>query len=138
MNDTCILINHARIKLGISQDFQCLGNPTNEKQYNDQVRWIVGEDADRNAVYGNTQLVTWQQVMQYASEADQQWKLRLVRQERDKQLAETDWWAVADRTITQQQKDYRQALRDITDNCNPQLDELDQLITSSVNWPVKP
>ena len=138
MNDTCILINHARIKLRIAQDFQCFDNPVNEEQYNTQVRWIVGEDANGNAQYGNSQLVTWQQVQQHASEAEQEWKLRLVRQERDKRLAETDWWAVADRTITNEQKNYRQLLRDITDNCNPQLDKQDQLIISSVNWPVKP
>jgi hypothetical protein len=138
MNDTCFLINHARIKLGITQDFQCFDNPINEEQYNNQVRWIVGEDANGNALYGNTQLVTWQQVQQYVSEAEQNWKLRLVRQERDKRLVETDWWAVADRTMTQEQKDYRQSLRDITNNCNPLLDGNDQLILSSINWPTKP
>lgn len=138
MNETSILINHARIKLGITQDFQCFDNPINEEQYNSQVKWIVGEDEHRNAVYGDTQLITWQQVQQYATEAEQFWKLILVRRERDKRLVETDWWAVADRTMTQEQKDYRQSLRDITNNCNPQLDENDQLILSSINWPTKP
>lgn len=35
------------------------------------------------------------------------------RLERNTLLSETDWWAVSDRTITQAQKDYRQALRDL-------------------------
>jgi hypothetical protein len=138
MTETSILINHARIKLGISQDFQCFDNPTNEEQYNSQVRWIVGEDEHRNAVYGDTQLVTWQQVVEYATEAEQQWKMNLLRRERDKLLAETDWMAVSDRTMTQQQIAYRQALRDLPDNSTPTLTTTGELDKSSVTWPVKP
>jgi len=138
MTETSILINHARIKLGISQDFQCIDNPINEEQYNSQVRWIVGEDEHRNAVYGDTQLVTWQQVVEYATEAEQQWKMTLLRRERDKLLAETDWMAVSDRTMTQQQTTYRQALRDLPDNSTPTLTVNGELDKSSVTWPVKP
>lgn len=51
-------------------------------------------------------------------EANQQNLLYLalndLRQERNKKLEQTDWWAVGDRTMTQEQIDYRQALRDIT------------------------
>lgn len=36
-----------------------------------------------------------------------------VRKERDRVLAETDWRAVKDRTMSQPWKDYRQALRDL-------------------------
>lgn len=36
-----------------------------------------------------------------------------VRAKRDELLASTDWWAVSDRTMTQEQIDYRQALRDL-------------------------
>ena len=53
-------------------------------------------------------------------------KLRNVR---DEKLIETDWWALSDRTMTQAQIDYRQALRDIT-NTYTSLDE--------VVWPTKP
>ena len=52
------------------------------------------------------------------------------RATRDTKLAETDWWATSDRTMTQAQTDYRQALRDITTHANwPNLDEAD--------WPTK-
>lgn len=37
-----------------------------------------------------------------------------VRKERDDLLAATDWWAVQDRTMTEAERQYRQALRDIT------------------------
>jgi hypothetical protein len=40
--------------------------------------------------------------------------MKALRFERNRLLAETDWWAVKDRTMSQAQKDYRQALRDIT------------------------
>ena len=53
----------------------------------------------------------------------------MKRAERDALLTETDWWAVADRTMTQAEKDYRQALRDV-----PQQDGFPVNIT----WPTKP
>ena len=37
-----------------------------------------------------------------------------MRKARLLKLSETDWWAVQDRTMSQEEKDYRQALRDIT------------------------
>ena len=55
--------------------------------------------------------------------------LSLLRLERDKLIAETDWWVLPDRTATQAQLDYRQALRDIT-NTYSSLDD--------VVWPTKP
>lgn len=55
--------------------------------------------------------------------------MRLLRAERNRRIAETDWWAVSDRTMTQAQIDYRQALRDIT-NSYSSLDD--------VVWPEKP
>ena len=55
--------------------------------------------------------------------------MRLLREERDRKLAETDWWASSDLTMTPAQTTYRQALRDITDNATS-LDD--------VTWPEKP
>ena len=36
-----------------------------------------------------------------------------VRWERDRLLKETDWWGVSDNIMTQEQTDYRAALRDV-------------------------
>jgi len=55
--------------------------------------------------------------------------LTALRKERDVKLAETDWWASSDLTMTPAQTTYRQALRDITDNATS-LDD--------VTWPEKP
>ena len=41
--------------------------------------------------------------------------LEELRTERNKRLAETDWWANSDLTMATEQTAYRQALRDITD-----------------------
>ena len=42
-------------------------------------------------------------------------KLASLRMVRDSKLADTDWWASSDLTMTAAQAAYRQALRDITD-----------------------
>ena len=62
--------------------------------------------------------------------------MRLLREERDRKLSETDWWVLPDRTASQEQKDYRQALRDLPSTAKPQLDENGQL--TNVTWPIKP
>ena len=64
--------------------------------------------------------------------------MRLLRLERDKRIAETDWWVLPDRTPTPEQLSYRQALRDITVDADPKLDSKYNLDMSSINWPVKP
>ena len=51
------------------------------------------------------------------------------RTERDALLAETDWWSCSDRTMTQAEIDYRQALRDI-----PQQEGF----PTHIIWPTKP
>lgn len=52
-----------------------------------------------------------------------------LRRTRNQKLAETDWWANSDLSITQEQKDYRKALRDITETYTSLED---------VVWPSKP
>ena len=52
-----------------------------------------------------------------------------LRQVRNAKLAETDWWANSDLTMTDAQTTYRQALRDITDTYT----SLDDVV-----WPTKP
>ena len=64
--------------------------------------------------------------------------MRLLRQERDRLLTETDWWAVSDRTMTDEQSAYRQALRDLPDTATPVLDSSNRLGISGVTWPTKP
>jgi hypothetical protein len=59
--------------------------------------------------------------------------MRLLREQRNQLLQKSDWMAVADRTMTQAQIDYRQALRDLPETADPQLDENGNL--TNVTWP---
>ena len=52
-----------------------------------------------------------------------------LRSHRNSLLAETDWWGSSDVTMTDEQKAYRQALRDVPANTSDPL---------NVTWPVKP
>lgn len=63
------------------------------------------------------------------AEFDAQIPMDQLRDKRNKKLAETDWWAGSDITMTDAQKTYRQALRDITKTYN----NLDDVV-----WPTKP
>ena len=63
--------------------------------------------------------------------------MRLLRQERNRRLSETDWMSFSDSpTMTDDWKTYRQALRDLPSTAEPQLDENGQL--TNVTWPTKP
>ena len=62
--------------------------------------------------------------------------MRLLRLERNRRLAAVDWWVLPDRTPTQAQLDYRQALRNLPATAEPQLDDNDNL--TNVTWPKAP
>lgn len=62
-------------------------------------------------------------------EAEAAEQLFSLRKERNRLLAETDWWANSDLTMTPEQIAYRQALRDITNT---------HLRFDTVVWPTKP
>ena len=59
-------------------------------------------------------------------------KLKVLRQKRDVLLAQTDWTANSDVTMSAAMTTYRQSLRDITDN----VDDLDAV--NAITWPTKP
>ena len=71
-------------------------------------------------------------------ELDSAEPLKLLREERNRRLQETDWWAAGDRidSMTNEQKIYRKQLRDLPSTASPELDENGQL--SNVTWPTKP
>ena len=56
-----------------------------------------------------------------------------LRYQRNMKLKETDWMASPDRTMTDAQKTYRQALRDLPANQTPADVKL-----SNVTWPTEP
>ena len=63
---------------------------------------------------------------------------RLLRIERNKRLAECDWMANSDVTMSGAWKIYRQVLRDLPASATPKLDSFGDLDLTSVTWPTKP
>ena len=55
--------------------------------------------------------------------------LELLREERNRRLAETDYLALSDATLSEEMRTYRQALRDLPDNTSD---------PANPTWPVKP
>ena len=63
--------------------------------------------------------------------------MRLLREERNIKLSETDWMSFSDSpTMTDDWKTYRQTLRDLPSNASPKLNEFGFL--TNVTWPTKP
>ena len=62
--------------------------------------------------------------------------MRLLKEERNRRIAESDWRFLSDQTSSQEWIDYRQALRDLPANSTPELDENGQL--TNITWPEKP
>ena len=67
---------------------------------------------------------------------------RLLRIERNKLIAETDWTQLKDIDLDiireRDWKNYRQALRDLPSKSTPKLDVNGELDMTSVTWPDKP
>ena len=64
--------------------------------------------------------------------------MRLLRIERDKLLAASDWRASSDLTLATAWKTYRQSLRDLPATASPKLDADGNLDMSSVSFPTEP
>ena len=72
------------------------------------------------------------------AELDAAEPMRLLREERDKRIAKTDWRASSDLEISNAWKIYRQALRDLPVSASPKLDSNYNLDFSSFTWPTEP
>ena len=100
--------------------------------------WIVRED---EIIWNDTETSrpTDEEIDAKITELKNAEPMRLLRQERDKRLAETDWWTIRSNdtgvSLTQEQKDYKQALRDLPSTASPTLDNG---VLSNVTWPTKP
>ena len=94
----------------------------------DGVKWSTGEDGGWTDVWPDNMPTREAVETEYQRLAEQEpWDD--LRIERDRLLAETDWWASADRTMTAEQTAYRQALRDLPANTTDPNNPV---------WPVKP
>ncbi len=108
------------------------GEPTTEAEFNEMFRKVTGADANGSAIESSNPAdfgVTWAQVKAKSDELVAAAPLKALREERNRRIAETDWWALADVAMTPEQTAYRQALRDITETYTSLTD---------VVWPTKP
>ena len=126
------------------KEFVLRGEPTTEAEFNAMFRKVTGADSNGSAIESSKPSdfgVTWKQVSDKKKALEDAEPMRLLRRKRDKLLAETDWWASSDLTITDAQKKYRQDLRDITKTASPKIigdGPSTSLDMSSVTFPTKP
>lgn len=124
-------VSQALSELGITE-WVLRGEPTTEAEFNQMFRKVTGADANGSAIESSDPAdfgTDWATVKAKVDELTAAEPLKALREERNRRIAETDWWASSDLTMTAEQTAYRQALRDIT-NTYSSLDE--------VVWPTKP
>ena len=124
-------ITEALIELGVTE-WVLRGEPTTEAQFNSMFRKVIGADANGSAIESSNPSdwgTSWAEVSAKYIELNAAEPLKLLRQERNRRIAETDWWASSDLTMSAERTAYRQALRDITDTYT----SLDNVV-----WPTKP
>ena len=136
-------IGQAVTALGI-ENFVLDGEPTNETEFNSSFKKIVGAKGDEAVMSSDPSSfgVTWEQVKTKYDELVSAQPLKLLREERNKLIAATDWTQLKDIDLDiireRNWKNYRQALRDLPTKSNPKLNSIGDLDMSSVTWPDKP
>ena len=110
------------------------GEPTNAEEFAAMFRKVIGVNDNGTAALSDNSAdwpegLTWDAIETKLKELNDAEPLKFLREERNRLIAETDWWASSDLTMTDAQKSYRQELRDIT----KEYSSLDD-----VKWPDKP
>jgi len=124
-------ISQALTELGINE-WVLRGEPTTEAEFGEMFRKVTGADSNGSAIESSKPSdwgTTWSAVKAKSDELKAAEPMKLLRAERDRLIAETDWWASSDLTMSDKRKEYRQSLRDVTEVAT----SLDH-----VTWPTKP
>ena len=133
-------ISNALSSLGVTE-WVLRGEPTSETEFNQMFRKVTGVDSNGSAIESADTSdwgVTWSQVSAKKTELVNAEPMRLLRVERNRLLAETDWMANSDVTLADNWKTYRQSLRDLPASASPKLSADGSLDMSSVTFPTKP
>jgi len=133
-------ISTALTSLGITE-WVLRGEPTNETEFNAMFRKVTGADSNNSAIESDKPSdfgTTWKAVSDKKTELVNAEPMRLLRVERDRLLAETDWTALGDVTQSTDMKSYRTKLRDLPASASPKLSADGSLDMSSVTFPTKP
>ena len=78
------------------------------------------------------------EIVDKIAELDAAEPMRLLRIERDKKIALTDWRVLPDQKPSDDWINYRQALRDLPASATPKLNSDYELDLTSVTWPTEP
>lgn len=127
-------------ELGI-KEWVMRGEPTDSDSFGTMFSKVTGADANGSAIESkdpNDWGVTWNQVKAKKDELIAAEPMRLLRVERNQKLAETDFYALSDVTMSSEMTTYRKALRDLPASATPKLKADGRLDESSFTWPTKP
>ena len=104
-----------------------------------EAQWVLrGNDYTGLEWLDSDQKPTKTEVADKIAELDAAEPMRLLRIERDKKIALTDWRVLPDQTPSDDWINYRQALRDLPASASPKLNSDYELDLTSVTWPTEP
>jgi len=126
-------VSDALNALGVTE-WVLRGEPTTDAEFRQMFRKVIGATDNGSAIESDNSSdwpdgLTWDAVNIKLQDLTAREPLENLRKERDRLIAQTDWWASSDLTMTAEQTAYRQALRDITEDYS----SLDDVV-----WPTKP
>ena len=132
----------ALTSLGINE-WVLRGEPTNETEFNAMFRKVTGADSNGSAIESSNTSdfgTTWKAVSDKKAALIAAAPMVELRNQRNAKLAETDYLALSDVTLSSDMKTYRQALRDLPAHANGKDAAFDSDGTTlkNVTWPTKP
>tara|TARA_Y100001949_G_scaffold172560_1_gene176767 strand:- start:2643 stop:3059 length:417 start_codon:yes stop_codon:yes gene_type:complete len=134
-------IANALTSLGVKEWVYRGNEATTEAEFKERFRKVTGADSNGSAIESADPKdwgTTWKAVSDKKTELINAEPMRLLRVERNRLLAETDWMANSDVTLADNWKTYRQSLRDLPASAKPKLSADGSLDMSSVTFPTKP
>ena len=108
-----------------SYDVSVFEPVSNETEFDNNIKWDTGT-------------YTWSQFSTEKNLLETNEAITELRRLRDLKLQECDWWGISDNTMTTDQTNYRQALRDLPSNYTTSDGEDLQADCSNLNFPTKP
>ena len=111
-----ITTSTALTALGIGE-WVLRGEPIDQETFEECFGKVTGVDENGTGIVSHepeTFGVTWDEVAAEIAKLKAEAPMVALREERNRLLAETDWWASSDIVMGDEHKTYRQALRDIT------------------------
>jgi len=135
-------IARALSELGI-KEWVLRGEPTSEAEFNSMFRKVTGADSNGSAIESADPKdwgTTWKAVSDKKAALIAAAPMVELRRQRNAKLAETDYLALSDLTLSSDMKTYRQALRDLPAHANGKDAAFDSDGTTlkNVTWPTKP